>query len=112
MASVNREWTPIRCVTWAVEDAADALEPNVEGRLHVLALAGGWPRAVVDVRAGSAAEAATVVRRAVEAGRRPGTLRVPGGTRRRDAGDAADRRPLPVHGRHPAASWVRVWVGV
>lgn len=45
-----------------------------------------------------------VVRRAVEADgvRAPSGFRA--GTRRRDAGDAADRRPLPVHGRHPAAS--------
>lgn len=85
MASVNREWTPIRCVTWAVEDAADALELNADGRLHVLALAGGWPRAVVDVRAGSAAEAATVVRRAVEAD----GVRAPSGFRAEPAGGTA-----------------------
>ncbi|MFT3877629.1 MAG: glycosyltransferase family 2 protein [Propioniciclava sp.] len=73
MAAVNEDLTPIRCVTWAVEDAVDAaLQPNADGRLFVLATAGGWPAAVCDVRAATAAEAAGIVRRAVaEEGVRP-----------------------------------------
>lgn len=69
MAAVTEptaDFVPIRCVTWAVERAPDAtLEPNADGRLFVLATAGGWPSAVVDVRAGSVAEAAQLVRRRV-----------------------------------------------
>ncbi len=79
----------------AVEDAADALEPNADGRLHVLALAGGWPRAVVDVRAGSAAEAATVVRRAVEAD----GVRAPSGFRAEPAGGTQVTQRIGVHSR-------------
>ncbi|MFT4215672.1 MAG: glycosyltransferase [Micropruina sp.] len=74
MASVTSDpgaLVPIRCVDWAVESAdpqggADpTLEPNADGRLFVLATAGGWPSAIVDVRADSAQAAAEIVRRRV-----------------------------------------------
>lgn len=56
MASVTEQvsdgFVPIRCATWAVEDAVDGtLAPNAEGRLFVLATVGGWPSALVDARA-------------------------------------------------------------
>lgn len=73
MAAVTDRFVPIRCVTWAVEGVADAaLQPNGEGRLHVLALAGGWPVALADVHAATPDEAAETVRRAAgDAGVRP-----------------------------------------
>lgn len=70
MASVTQpvsdDFVPIRCVSWAVEDAVDdTLAPNADGRLFVLATAGGWPSAMVDARADSAEEVAVMVRQSV-----------------------------------------------
>ena len=60
---VSDDFAPIRCVTWAVEDAADdALAPNAQGRLFVLATADGWPVAMVDARADSSDAVAEIVR--------------------------------------------------
>lgn len=67
MDAVSEGLTPIRCVTWAIEDEPDPiLEPNADGRLFVLATSGGWPSAVCDVRAATAQEAAAIVRRTVQ----------------------------------------------
>lgn len=61
-------FVPIRCVTWAVEDAADeAIAPNAAGRLFVLATVDGWPSAMVDARAESADGVAEAVRCSVAA---------------------------------------------
>lgn len=82
-------FVPIRCRTWAVESVdTEVLRPNAEGRLLVLATADGWPRAVVDVRAGSAEQAEELVRAAVTAS----TVRPPSGF---VAGGAA-RTPVSV----------------
>lgn len=83
-------FVPIRCRTWPVEsaDGAGVLQPNAEGRLFVLVTAGGWPQAVVDVRADSAVEAERVVRRAEAAS----TVRPPSGF----VTGAAARTPVSV----------------
>lgn len=80
MASVTEQvsdgFVPIRCATWAVEDAVDGtLAPNAEGRLFVLATVGGWPSALVDARADSADGVADLVRRSVA----DGSVRAPSG---------------------------------
>ncbi|MBP8918990.1 MAG: glycosyltransferase family 2 protein [Micropruina sp.] len=67
MDAVTSDLVPIRCLTWSLDEPAERLRPNADGRLFVLALDEGWPRAVVDVRADSAERAAAVVRAAVAA---------------------------------------------